>query len=121
MNEWAPGSFALAQSHNSGLSRATPPPRPGAIRGKRLLDSFADSLLPATLAFHNRNVAVDGQFRESFDFSTRIWPFHFEPIDLFSLAQTQHQARIVGGEITSSAKFPRVPQQIPGLVSHFCS
>ena len=83
--------------------------------------SITYSSFPAALAFHNRNVAVDGQLRKTFGFSTGVGPLHFEPINLFSLAQAQHNARIMRRKITSPANFPRVPQLIPRLVSHFCS
>src|SRR5215472_11547249 len=82
---------------------------------------FVISLLPFAFAFHNRNVAVDGQFRKPLRFSAWVWPHHFEPIDFLSLAKAQRYARIVRGEVASSANFPRMPQQIRSSVSHFCS
>src|SRR5438067_12558246 len=89
----------------------------GSRAWERTPRSITYSSFPAALAFHNRNVAVDGQLRKTSGFFTGVRPLHFDPINLFSLAQAQHHARIMRRKITSSAHFPRVPQQISRLIS----
>src|ERR1700691_4024430 len=65
----------------------------------------------------NRNVTVDGEISKTLLHPAGLRPSDFEPIDLGSFADAQHQTRIMRRKITASADLHAASFQIAGLVT----
>src|ERR1700728_99362 len=73
-------------------------------------------LFPLALTLNNRDVAIDGQFCESFRPAAGLRPLYFQPVNLGSLSQSQNHPRIVSGEIAASAYLELMALQIARLI-----
>jgi len=67
------------------------------------------------LPFHETDVLIDGEVGEAFH--TPAWqrPLDLDPVNLGALADAQHYARIVRGQITSRSRLEMGPLQVSGL------
>src|SRR5881409_2444290 len=69
----------------------------------------SEALRPgSSLPFHNRDVAVDGEFRKTLYTLARPRPGDLQPIHLFGLAQTQNLPRVVARQKASTRVFQTV-------------
>src|SRR6185369_10940486 len=75
------------------------------------------NLFPLSLAFDNRDVPVNWQIRETFLGPARLRPRHFQPVNLDSLADAQHQTRIMRREVASPSHLDPSSLQISRLVN----
>src|SRR4026207_2227021 len=61
------------------------------------------------LPLNDCDVSVDGNIGETIDSSTWLWPVNFQPVELSCLSNSQHFARVVAGQKTSSRSlWPRM-------------
>ena len=73
---------------------------------RRLLN-FARYVCGLAWPFHDGDVAIDGKIGETLRCASGHRPFHFEPVDFRAIAQAEHDARVVSGEIAAAADFDR--------------
>src|SRR5260221_1873057 len=67
------------------------------------------------LPYHESDVLIEGEIGEAFH--TPAWqrPLDLDPVNLGALADAQHYARIVRGQITSRSRLEMGPLQVSGL------
>jgi hypothetical protein len=73
-------------------------------------------LLPSTCALDESDVAISGKIGEALYGATWQRPLDFQPIDLFSLANSENDPRVVGRKIATSAYLHPASLQIAGLI-----
>jgi hypothetical protein len=85
--------FAQSKGSDHCCTKAGWPDPPSETRGT----------LPKSDAFHNADIAVDGQIAKRFRTSTGLRPPNLKKVDLRSVPNPQHFPWIVRGEIAAAA------------------
>src|SRR6266849_2243778 len=79
-------------------------------------EKLSGGLVPTALSLDNIDVAIDWETGEALCLSARQRPLHFYPVEFIALAETQHDTRVMRGEVAATADFHAALLQIAYLI-----
>src|SRR6266852_7861724 len=79
-------------------------------------EKLRGGLVPTDFSLDNIDVAIDRKIGEALCLSARQRPLHFYPVESIALAETQHDTRVMRGEVAATADFHAALLQIACLI-----